>query len=249
MKDLNMVWVLGNLGNDARCQPTQGNQLMTQLVLGTSHSDKGNTEWHRICVFGKLAQRARYLRKGTRVLVQAHLQSYHWQDAQTGRRHRSISLMAHSLEVFSGGAARAQSGGSRAQGRQGQYPPPQGYGYCPPQPAEDPPPEMMDPAMMDPGFDEAGFADAGAMPPPQANPGGYGWGPPPGVENGAGPGTYGYPGGIPEDHAPAPPDNRQPGPPRPPQPAPSNLPTRRRASRSRPTGNRNSFDQTPYAQE
>ena len=246
MRDVNKVWVLGNLGADAQYRATQDNKTMTQLLVGTSDHDNGPTEWHRVYLFGRLAQYASHLRKGARVLVEGHLQSYNWEDRQTGRRMRLISLIGHSLESLSGGV-HPQAGGQRAPGRQRQYPPQaQGYGYAPQQPAGEPP-AVENPAMMDPGFGPAPFPDGNDMPPPP-NPAGYGWGSP-GMPDGAPPGPYGYPGGMPEGSAPPPADNRQPPAPQPPRPAPSNLPTRRRGSRPRATGNRTSFDQTPYAQE
>ncbi|HYW76171.1 MAG TPA: single-stranded DNA-binding protein [Gammaproteobacteria bacterium] len=248
MKDINKVWVLGNLGNDAHCRPTRNNQPMTQLVIGTSSHDGAATEWHHVTLFGKPAHWASQLKKGARVLVEAHLQAYYHDDSRNGRRLRSVSLIGHHVETFGSGGARPQPGAQQAPGTwQGQYPQAQGYGYPPAQPAVGPAP-MAEPAMMDPGFDSAGFADPNEPPPPPPNPGGNGWGAP-GMPNGAPSGQYGYPGASSAGSVPPPAGNPPPYSQQPPRPAPSNVPTRRQAGRSRPAGNRNSFDQTPYSQE
>lgn len=70
MASVNKIILIGNLGNDPQIR--EGDHVIANLSLGTSRKwrDKdGNvqqeTEWHRICAFGRLAEIIRdYTAKG-----------------------------------------------------------------------------------------------------------------------------------------------------------------------------------------
>jgi single-strand DNA-binding protein len=88
MSSLNKVQLIGNLGRDPEVRYTADNKAIANLTIATSDSwtDKqGNkqdkTEWHRVVVFGKLAEVVeKYLTKGSSVYFEGKLQTRKWQD-------------------------------------------------------------------------------------------------------------------------------------------------------------------------
>jgi len=90
---LNKVILVGNLGRDPEIRHTNDGTRVANLSLATSESwkDKATgerrdrTEWHRVAIFNEnLAEIAeKYLRKGSKVLVEGQLQTRKWTD-QTG---------------------------------------------------------------------------------------------------------------------------------------------------------------------
>lgn len=87
---MNKVILVGNLGRDPEIRATQSGDKVANLNIATSESYRdrdGNrqtkTEWHRVVMFGKLAEIAeKYLNKGSKILVEGKLQTRKWQDAQ-----------------------------------------------------------------------------------------------------------------------------------------------------------------------
>lgn len=87
-RGINRVILIGNLGGDpeVRCMPN-GNAVCN-ITLATSESWKDKqtgqqqerTEWHRISMFGKIAEVAgQYLRKGSMIYVEGRLQTREWE--------------------------------------------------------------------------------------------------------------------------------------------------------------------------
>jgi single-strand DNA-binding protein len=88
-RGVNKVILVGHLGQepDVRYMPNGG--AVANLTLATSETwrDKQtgemreNTEWHRVVMFGKLAEVAgEYLRKGAQVYIEGQLRTRNWQD-------------------------------------------------------------------------------------------------------------------------------------------------------------------------
>lgn len=78
VRGINKVIIVGNLGQDPEIRYMPNGGAVANLSLATSESwrDKQtgemreNTEWHRVVLFGKLAEVAsEYLRKGAQVYV------------------------------------------------------------------------------------------------------------------------------------------------------------------------------------
>ena len=75
-KGVNKVILVGNLGKDPEVRYTQDGKAIASLTLATSESWKDQsgqvqekTEWHRVSIFGKLAEIAgEYLPKGSQIL-------------------------------------------------------------------------------------------------------------------------------------------------------------------------------------
>jgi len=90
-RGVNKVILVGNLGSDPEMRYTQDGKAIASLSLATSESwnDRNSgqqvekTEWHRISMFGKLAEIAgQYLKKGSKVYIEGKLQTRKWQDQQ-----------------------------------------------------------------------------------------------------------------------------------------------------------------------
>lgn len=88
-KGVNKVILLGRLGNDPEIRMFSNGESVANITLATSESwrDKATgeqrekTEWHRVALFGKLAEIAgQYLQKGSQVYIEGQLQTRKWQD-------------------------------------------------------------------------------------------------------------------------------------------------------------------------
>ncbi|ECV1080092.1 single-stranded DNA-binding protein [Salmonella enterica subsp. enterica serovar Cerro] len=88
-RGVNRVTLLGNLGNDPEVKYTASGSAIANLTVATSESwnDKATgekkeiTEWHRVVLFGKLAEVAgEYLRKGSQVYIEGQLRTRKWTD-------------------------------------------------------------------------------------------------------------------------------------------------------------------------
>lgn len=92
-RGVNKVILVGNLGQDPEVRYMPNGCAVANLTLATSESwrDKQDgeirehTEWHRVVVFGKLAEIAsEYLRKGAQVYIEGQLRTRKWTD-QSGQ--------------------------------------------------------------------------------------------------------------------------------------------------------------------
>jgi len=89
MASVNKVILIGNLGKDPEIRTTQSGTKVANLSVATSESwrDKSSgerkerTEWHRVVIFGALADIAeKYLKKGSKVYLSGSLQTRKWTD-------------------------------------------------------------------------------------------------------------------------------------------------------------------------
>ena len=89
MAGINKVILVGNIGDKPEVKHASNGNAIANLSVATSESwkDKNTgqkqekTEWHRVSVFGKLAEIAgQYLVKGSKVYVEGKLQTRKWQD-------------------------------------------------------------------------------------------------------------------------------------------------------------------------
>lgn len=106
-RGINKVILVGNLGQDPETRSTQGGSIVTQLSIATGEAWKDSngqlqerTEWHRIVVWGRLAEIARdYLRKGSKVYLEGRLQTRKWQDKE-GRNQYTTEIVASELQML-----------------------------------------------------------------------------------------------------------------------------------------------------
>ena len=87
-RGINKVILIGNLGNEPEIRSTGAGALIATLSVATSESwrdrntgqQQERTEWHRVVIFGKLAEIAQqYLHKGSKVYLEGKLQTRKWQ--------------------------------------------------------------------------------------------------------------------------------------------------------------------------
>lgn len=91
MSSVNKVILVGNVGQDPKIVQTQNGTTIANLSVATSESwrDKNTgerrekTEWHRVSIFGKLAEIvSEYVHKGSKLYLEGQLQTRKWQDQQ-----------------------------------------------------------------------------------------------------------------------------------------------------------------------
>lgn len=92
-RGVNKVILVGFLGQDPEVRYMPNGGAVTNITIATSESwrdkqtgeQKEKTEWHRVVIFGKLAEiAAEYLKKGSQVYIEGALQTRKWQD-QSGQ--------------------------------------------------------------------------------------------------------------------------------------------------------------------
>ena len=106
----------------------------------TSGENQERTEWHRVALFGKLAEIAsEYLRKGSQVYIEGSLRTRKWQDKQ-GQERYSTEIVGNEMQMLGGrgggggGAGGGEGYGGGGGGRSGggrQGPPPDEYDQSP----------------------------------------------------------------------------------------------------------------------
>ncbi|WP_407907645.1 single-stranded DNA-binding protein [Escherichia coli] len=126
VRGINKVIIVGNLGQDPEVRYMPNGGAVANLSLATSESwrDKQtgemreNTEWHRVVLFGKLAEVAsEYLRKGAQVYVEGQLRTRNWPD--------DSGVTRYVTEIVVGQNGTMQMLGSRRDGSQPQNTAPQ----------------------------------------------------------------------------------------------------------------------------
>ena len=123
---INKVILIGRLGQEPELKYTPSGAAVCNFSLATSESwtDKSGqkqerTEWHRVVVWGKLAELCnQYLAKGRQCFVEGSLQTRQWEDQQ-GQKRYTTEINARNIQ-FLGGQASAGQGAGAGQGRQQQ---------------------------------------------------------------------------------------------------------------------------------
>lgn len=92
---VNKVILIGNLGGDPEVRYMTNHDPVTSFSLATTESwrdkvsgeKKEQTEWHRVVVYGKLAEIVgKFARKGSQMYVEGRLRTRKWQDMQNNQR-------------------------------------------------------------------------------------------------------------------------------------------------------------------
>lgn len=97
---LNKVLLIGHLGADPESRFTTSGNAVANLNLATNESwrssegdTKEKTEWHRIVLFGKMAETAaEYMKKGQLVFIEGRLQTRSWEDKDKVKRYTTEIL-------------------------------------------------------------------------------------------------------------------------------------------------------------
>lgn len=118
---VNKVILIGNLGKDPEVRFTPSGAAVANFNIATNESwtDKSGqkqerTEWHRIVVWGKLAELCgEYLKKGRQCYVEGRLQTRDWTDKE-GKKNYTTEIVAQTVQFLGGGPGRADGGGRPA---------------------------------------------------------------------------------------------------------------------------------------
>lgn len=117
MASVNKVILIGNLGRDPEVRYMPSGDAMVNISLATTDNwrDKNGekqekTEWHRVVMFGKVAEIAgEYLKKGSPAYFEGRLQTRKWTDKE-GQDRYTTEIVADRMQMLgsrSGGSARA----------------------------------------------------------------------------------------------------------------------------------------------
>lgn len=127
MAGVNKVIIVGRLGADPEIRQVGNGGNVARLSVATSENwvDKEGqkqerTEWHRIVVWGKLAEICgRHLSKGRQVYIEGRLQTRSWEDQ--GVKKYSTEIVANTVQFLGGPTERAEGstsyGNASAGGR------------------------------------------------------------------------------------------------------------------------------------
>lgn len=122
-RGINKVILVGRIGQDPEIRYMPSGGAVANLTIATSESwrdkqtgeMKEQTEWHRVVVFGKLAEIVgEYVKKGSQIYVEGKLQTRKWTD--------SSGVEKWTTEVVLNGpnAIMQMLGGKSEGGQQGQ---------------------------------------------------------------------------------------------------------------------------------
>ena len=130
MAGINKVILVGNLGQKPEVKYASNGNAIANLSVATSESwtDKNTgqkqekTEWHRVSLFGKLAEIAgQYLDKGSKVYVEGKLQTRKWQDKSGADRYTTevvVSGFNGTLQMLDRRDGPGMGGAPQAGGQQ-----------------------------------------------------------------------------------------------------------------------------------
>ena len=148
-RGVNKAIIVGTLGQDPDVKYTATGSPVVNISVATNESWKDKqtgeqvekTEWHRIVMFGKLAEiAAQYLKKDSQAYFEGKIQTRKWQDKE-GHDRYSTEIVANEMQMLGG---RSSSGSVPFE------PPSQ-------QTSKPKTPETPETAQVDDGFDDIPF--------------------------------------------------------------------------------------------
>jgi single-strand DNA-binding protein len=136
MRGVNMVIVMGRLGNDPEMRYTRDGTAVANMSLAVNERWKDNAgqtqervEWVKVVLWGKLAEVAKeYLNKGDACFIRGKLQSSSWDDKDGNKRYKT-EVRADEIQLM-GGKKDGDGGGDRGRARSSRdVEPPADHGY------------------------------------------------------------------------------------------------------------------------
>ena len=128
-RGINKVILVGNLGQDPEIRYMPNGNAVANFSVATSESwkdkqtgeNRDRTEWHRVVVFGKLAEIAgEYVKKGTQVYLEGQLQTRKWQDQAGNDRYSTevvINAVGGTLQILGSRSGDSFNDGSQNWGQ------------------------------------------------------------------------------------------------------------------------------------
>ncbi len=116
MASLNKVLLIGNLGRDPEIRYLPSGDAVASLNIATTETwkDKSGqkqekTEWHRVSMFGRLAEIAgEYLKKGSQVYIEGRIETRKYTD-KDGVEKYATEIKASEMKMLGG---RGMAGGT-----------------------------------------------------------------------------------------------------------------------------------------
>lgn len=114
---INKAILIGNLGGDPEVRYLEGGQAVANFTLATNrvyttreNEKREETEWHRIVLWGKLAEIAeKYLKKGKTIYVEGRLRTRQWQD-KDGVTKYTTEIVGETMTMLGGNPREDESG-------------------------------------------------------------------------------------------------------------------------------------------
>lgn len=121
---VNKVILVGRLGQAPEVRYTPSGAAVANFSVATNESwtDKSGqkqekTEWHRVVVWGKLAELCKqYLAKGRQVYIEGKMQTRQWEDKKDGQTKYTTEVMANTVQFLGAGAGQSREDGAPAYG-------------------------------------------------------------------------------------------------------------------------------------
>ena len=127
---LNLAQIIGHLGRDPDVRYTADGTAVVNLAVATHETWKDKdgekqerTEWHRVVLFGKVAEiAAQFLKKGSLVYLQGRLQTRKWA-GEDGQDRYTTEILAERMRMLGGkGETPTTNGTPAAPARSNQGP-------------------------------------------------------------------------------------------------------------------------------
>jgi single-strand DNA-binding protein len=108
-RGVNKAIIVGTLGQDPDVKHTANGNAVVNISVATNESWKDKTtgqqvektEWHRIVIFGKLAEiAAQYLKKGSQVYFEGKIQTRTWD--KEGVKMYTTEIVANEMQMLGG---------------------------------------------------------------------------------------------------------------------------------------------------
>ncbi|EMN3633123.1 single-stranded DNA-binding protein [Pseudomonas aeruginosa] len=150
-RGVNKVILIGNVGGDPETRYMPNGNAVTNLTLATTDSWKDKqtgqlqerTEWHRVVLFGKVAEIAgEYLKKGSQCYIEGRLQTREWEKDGVKRYTTEIVVdMGGTMQLLGGRPQDGGGSGNRPSGQNQSRPQQQNTRRQNQQPAPQPQPD------------------------------------------------------------------------------------------------------------
>ena len=119
---LNRVFIMGNLGQDPELRYTPSQTPVVTMSVATTDvrtvdgQKQEQTEWHRVVVWGKLAEICgKHLSKGRQVYVEGRLQTRQWEDQQ-GQKKYTTEIVANTVQFLGSAGGERSADNNRNSG-------------------------------------------------------------------------------------------------------------------------------------
>ena len=107
-RGINKAVIVGKLGRDPEIRYAANGNAIASISVATNETWKNRetgeaeqrTEWHRIVMFGRLAEIAQqYLKKGSQAYFEGRIKTNKWQD-QSGADRYTTEIVANEMQML-----------------------------------------------------------------------------------------------------------------------------------------------------